>query len=72
MHVVTKTVWALLLCSVMGAQAAPAPWYWWTSRHDGHRICAQHMPSQGWQRAEGPFQNPRCESPRKALIPSMR
>lgn len=56
------TLTVALLCTGMGgAAAAPAPWYWWISRHNGHRICAQTMPEQGWQKAEGPFNNARCQ-----------
>ena len=45
------------------AQAAPAPWYWWISKLDGQRVCAQHMPAQGWERAEGPFAQAGCQVP---------
>lgn len=46
---------------VAAAQAAPAPWYWWVSKLDGQRVCAQHMPSSGWERAEGPFTQAGCQ-----------
>ncbi|WP_284335067.1 hypothetical protein [Comamonas sp. NoAH] len=48
-----------LLCAVLWAK--PAPWFWWISKHDGRRVCAQSMPSQGWEKAGGPFDNPRCQ-----------
>lgn len=33
---------ALLALVAWGAaQAAPAPWYWWRSKIDGARTCAQ-------------------------------
>ncbi len=50
------------LCSApLWALAAPAGWYWWHSRLDSDlRVCAQFMPSQGWERRGGPFDNPRC------------
>lgn len=57
---------ALVLCT--STQAAPAPWFWWISKTNGQRVCAQVMPSQGWQRGEGPFHNAQCTSQRKALI----
>ena len=50
------------------AQAAPAPWYWWASQHDGQRVCAQFMPRQGWRKVQGPFDNAQCQSARKSLI----
>ncbi|WP_370681189.1 hypothetical protein [Comamonas sp. GB3 AK4-5] len=43
------------------AQAAPAPWYWWVSKVDEQRVCAQSMPEQGWERAEGPFTRSDCQ-----------
>lgn len=53
-------LWAALLCAA-AAQAAPAPWYWWVSKLDGQRVCAQHMPASGWERAEGPFAQAGCQ-----------
>jgi hypothetical protein len=62
---------ALLLAGHLGqAQAAPAPWYWWISAHDGQRVCAQFMPRQGWIKGHGPFDNAQCQSARKSLIPA--
>ncbi|MBQ0133467.1 MAG: hypothetical protein KBT18_15185 [Comamonas sp.] len=63
---------ALLLGVAVSAWAAPAPWYWWSSRHDGQRVCAQVMPSQGWRRAEGPFNNAQCQPQRRSLIQLQR
>ena len=58
----------LLVCG-LAAQAAPAPWFWWVSKINGERVCAQHMPPQGWERAEGPFQSVDCKRPlRKGLL----
>lgn len=54
----------LLWITLEGARAAPAPWYWWTSKVDGQRVCAQFMPRQGWTQAEGPFTNPQCRPQR--------
>jgi len=53
-----------LLCGIPpGSSAAPAPWYWWHSRLDSDlRVCAQSMPSQGWERRGGPFNNPHCST----------
>ena len=56
-----------LLC--MGAaQAKPAPWFWWVSKLNGERVCAQVMPEQGWMRADGPFTNAQCSPQRGALL----
>ena len=58
----TRPVLAAACLLVAGAAlAAPAPWYWWVSKADGRRICAQHMPSQGWDKAEGPFAQAGCQ-----------
>lgn len=55
-------VLALLLAgAAASAHAAPAPWYWWISKLDGQRVCAQHMPASGWERAEGPFAQAGCQ-----------
>lgn len=43
------------------AHAAPAPWYWWVSKLDGQRVCAQFMPSQGWEQVEGAFTRSDCQ-----------
>ena len=70
-------LWAALLCAA-AVQAAPAPWYWWISKLDGQRVCAQHMPASGWERAEGPFAQAGCQvqpprpllrTPAPALVP---
>jgi len=56
-----KRLLTLLLAACATAAAAePAPWYWWTSKIDGQRTCAQYMPAQGWTRSQGPFQDARC------------
>ena len=60
----TAPLLLLLACGLLLgslAQAAPAPWYWGVSRLDGQRVCAQHMPEQGWERAQGPFARAGCQ-----------
>lgn len=57
----------LALCWSALSWSAPAPWYWWASRIDGQRVCAQSMPTQGWVRAAGPFDNAACR-PAGALL----
>ena len=42
------------------ANAAPAQWYWWVSKVDGQRVCAQYMPAQGWERGQGPYASAQC------------
>ncbi|MCT9813405.1 hypothetical protein N0K08_22470 [Acidovorax sp. Be4] len=51
---------AIVLIVSTLAQAGPAPWYWWASKLDGQQICRQTSPGAGWERASGPFRNPRC------------
>ena len=63
-----KTMAAAMFVLCTSTQAAPAPWFWWVSKANGQRVCAQVMPSQGWLRGEGPFHNAQCASQRKALI----
>lgn len=68
-----STWWALPLLGALlwtaAAQAAPAPWYWWISKLDGQRVCAQQMPASGWERAEGPFAQAGCKVPQpRALL----
>ncbi len=60
---------AALLAATVSAGAAPAPWFWWESKLDGQRVCAQFMPEQGWRKAEGPFRNAQCQPVRGALQP---
>lgn len=56
-------------CASSAALAQPAPWYWWISKLDStQRVCAQHMPTQGWERSDGPFRNPQCQAPQRTLI----
>lgn len=62
--------WLLLVTTA--STAAPAPWYWWASRSNSQRLCAQHMPSAGWMRAEGPFTNAQCQPARSSLLHGMR
>ena len=63
-----KILVAALALSGASSGAAPAPWYWWISQHDGHRVCAQTMPSAGWRKGEGPFRNAQCRPERASLI----
>jgi hypothetical protein len=45
--------WQLAIALAMLAPptlAAPAPWYYWRSKVDGVRLCAQTSPGHGWER----------------------
>ena len=54
----------ILLIAVLSlAAAAPAPWYWWSSKTDNQRVCAQTMSDRGWTRADGPYRDARCTKP---------
>lgn len=56
-----KRLFALLMLAMtFTAVGKPAAWYWWASRLDGQRICAQTAPAQGWLRDSGPFADSRC------------
>jgi hypothetical protein len=52
---------AFLLAVSCGAYADPAPWYQWRSKFDGKSVCAQTMPTQGWEKARGPYKDSHCE-----------
>ena len=54
------------LALLAAAQAAPAPWYYWRSKVDGHRICAQTSPGPGWTQDSGPYAGANC-LPRRVL-----
>jgi len=42
------------------AHAAAAPWFRWESQVDGHLVCSQWSPGEGWKRFAGPFNNAAC------------
>ena len=50
----------LLLWQALPTHAAPAPWYYWRSKVDGHRICAQTSPGPGWTQDSGPYAGANC------------
>lgn len=59
---------ALLVAAAFGmaavARAGNAAWYRWESRIDGHIVCAQSSPGNGWQRIAGPYADAGCRRPR--------
>ena len=50
----------LLLLAGAAASGAPAPWYWWTSKVDGARVCMQTSPGPGWSQEPVAFKDARC------------
>lgn len=50
---------ALLAVSAV-CLARPADWYWWVSRMDDGRICAQTTPGKGWYREPQAFTDSHC------------
>lgn len=61
---------AALCCGV--ALSAPAPWYYWRSKIDGQRVCAQVSPGPGWERDGGPYEGPMCQPRRRVFVIPMR
>lgn len=66
--VLVLTLWSL----VFDASAAPAPWYYWRSKIDGARVCAQTSPGNGWERDSTAYEGPGCHPRRKVLVIPMR
>lgn len=66
--VIHMVAFATAIAMSFAAWSKPAPWFWWISLHDGQRVCAQFMPSAGWRKGEGPFNNVQCRPQRGALI----
>ena len=50
------------------AWAAPAPWYYWRSKLNGARVCAQTSPGEGWVRDSEPYEGPMCQPRRRVLV----
>ena len=49
----------LLYCASLLAR--PAPFFWWTSKVDGARVCAQGPLGPGWQKDPRAYKDSRCE-----------
>ena len=67
--------WQLAIALAMLAPptlAAPAPWYYWRSKVDGVRLCAQTSPGHGWERDSAAYEGPGCQARRKVLVVPMR
>lgn len=66
--VAVLALWSLAIA----VSAAPAPWYYWRSKIDGARICAQTSPGNGWERDSAPYEGPGCQPRRKVFIVPLR
>ena len=64
------TAW--LLWQALPVHAAPAPWYYWRSKVDGARVCAQTSPGPGWERDSPPYEGPGCQPRTKVIVVRMR
>ena len=62
----------VVLLAPLLVPAAPAPWYYWRSLVDGHRVCAQTSPGPGWEQDSAPHEGPGCQPRRKVLVVPMR
>jgi hypothetical protein len=71
-RVAAAAVVLALLGLAVAASAAPAPWYYWRSKVDGARVCAQTSPGPGWERDSAAYEGPGCQPRRKVLIVPMR
>ena len=56
-----KLIATIMLLGSTALNAAPAPFYWWVSKVDGSRVCAQGPLGAGWERVERPYKGSRCE-----------
>lgn len=56
------------LAALGAARAAPAPWYYWRSKLNGARVCAQTSPGEGWVQDSEPYEGPMCQPRRRVLV----
>ncbi|WP_428719290.1 hypothetical protein [Undibacterium curvum] len=54
-------LFAALFSPLWMAQAAPADWYWWSSKTSDARVCAQTSPGEGWTQEKQAYSDARCE-----------
>lgn len=57
-----------LLLATGQAVAKPAPWYYWRSKVDGQRVCAQVSPGPGWVRDSGPYEGAMCQPRTRVFV----
>ena len=72
MGMAAATVVLALSTLATAASAGPAPWYYWRSKVDGARVCAQTAPGHGWERDSAAYDGPGCQPRRKVLVVPMR
>lgn len=61
------TITCLLACVLLLPalpEAAPAPWYQWRSKVNGNLVCSQTPLGPGWERANGPYRDAHCQTPK--------
>lgn len=61
---------AAVLCAT--ATAAPAPWFYWRSKIDGKRVCAQVSPGEGWVQDSEPYEAPNCQPRKRVYVVPVR
>ena len=66
------SLWAAAALLASLAQAAPAPWYYWRSKVDGARVCAQVSPGHGWVRDSPAYDGAGCQPRPKVYVLPMR
>lgn len=59
---------AASLAALGAARAAPAPWYYWRSKLNGARVCAQTSPGEGWVQDSEPYEGPMCQPHRRVFV----
>jgi len=52
---------AAFAMAAASVNAAPASYYQWRSKSNGHLTCSQTPLGEGWERASGPYRDARCE-----------
>lgn len=67
-----RAVALLLGLAAVVALAGPAPWYYWRSKVDGTRVCAQTSPGPGWEQDSPPYEGPGCQPRRKVIVVPVR
>lgn len=59
---------SLLVLWAGATWSAPAPWYYWRSKVDGRRVCAQASPGPGWERDGDPYDGPGCTARTRVFV----
>jgi hypothetical protein len=61
MKKLTTLILGLALAGPAILDAAPASWYKWRSRLTGEQVCSQTPLGDGWEQADGPYRDARCQ-----------